>query len=277
MRKSILVCMLVVIPGTGGAVKHPVLVDPQIISCLPNAEGVACSDHVLYRSAGTTLDWDVPVAMEPNPRLGTDLKSYGVWCWKGDRVNGVPYSSCSWTQAIMVAPPANNCKLRNTSSWELAYASSCATNQVWGPNYNAGPGGECIVFAQEQGDGMKVITSIHGVLNADAVANGSNTFCQKMYPPDVVCTVVLPQEIEHGNVQPTALSRASIFGEVSCGSKPVVGILGEGRLELGPGVSTVLSIDVSGGTTLRITSDLTVINAEPGDYGATFLVLVSPY
>lgn len=225
MRKSILIDMLVVIPNTGGAVQHPALLDPKIIYCQTNARGVPCAENVWYQTKGT-LRVDLIPAVAPNPRWGTTLKSYGVHCGLGDAATGVPYSLCWWTKSAGVTPPLRSCQLLTSSSWELTASSQCTTEGQWGPYSGGGPGGECVVFAQEQGDGMKALMSIHGVLNADAVANSSNRFCQKALPPDVVCTAMLPQEIEHGNVQPTALSRASIQGEVSCGAKPVVGILG---------------------------------------------------
>jgi hypothetical protein len=262
--------------GHADAVLHPVLIDPKIEQCDDWSQG-PCSAMVYYTAAGSQLA-DVAVVAPPVPNAGTRLMAVGMHCTDGNAQEGKPFYGCRFTNDSGHTPGVTNCYLRSTDSWELTQNSTCALeNNRWGPHTGAGPGGECIIFVQTGGWSTQLANTIHGVLSPDAVANSGNAFCQKSLPPSVTCTVLLPDTIDHGTIEPNQQSSARVEGTINCGTAPVVTIAGGSRMTLALGVTTELSAQTLGGDRLQITSNLVSTNGEAGQHSASTVILVSPY
>lgn len=123
----------------------------------------------------------------------------------------------------------------------------------------------------------RVTVKSWGSLDAESVANSSRTaFCVKVQNPNRPCTISLPAEIDHGVVLPTETNIAKITGSVSCGDSPYVQFLGGDHLSLSSQVHTYLEAEVIDHTRLMITSTLNSSSAEPGQYHASAVVIVSP-
>lgn len=273
------VTIVVTVWGTSSdvyAVLHPVLVDPIIYYCRAGAEG-PCSADVRYSSQGSQL-MDLVPAVPPLVGGGTHLIPWGIHCTYGNSVIGVPFSECRFLKPEMDhSPNMGTCRLRDETSWDLTPASDCVTTSPWGPHTGAGPGGECVLFAQMFQAGGGSLHTIYGVVTADQAANAGSRFCQKALPPDVVCSVDLPPTIDHGVVAPNSSSVVYVDGRVDCGGKPRVSIVGGEVVPVGPGLTTTLSADVAGANALRITSSLRAVNARPGPHHTSVIVRVSPY
>lgn len=259
------------------AVPYPELLNPRISRCNNNSQG-QCTLQVFYASEGTQLVDIHPVA-PPSPVLKLELVPYGMHCYFGTILPpATPFTDCEW-----LTNPGHNpqltgaCRLRSANSWALDSSSTCATATTWGPHSGAGPGGECIVFAQSGQNRGKTLVTPRGVLQADAAANAGSTFCQKMMPPAVSCSVDLPPVIDHGTIAPTTTMSRTVDGTVDCGANPRITFLGGEHIVLGPGVTAILTHTSDRGGNLRITSDLTAKDATPGNHQTSVVVSVSPY
>lgn len=265
---------LLLYPNQSVGVPFPMISNPKIISC----GGTHCSALVMYGSDGVKMV-DVAPVVPPDPKRTKKLVPTGVHCESGDAMLGEPFRDCVFTSLYQEHAPYGTgpCELRSVDSWELTSGSTCTTNTTWGPHGGAGPGGECVVFAQGQTLWSRTLVTIFGVLDAEQTANSGNTFCQKPLPPDVSCSVELPTVMDHGTVSPNESSSVSVDGSVDCGSSPTVAIVGGGHVVLGEGVSATLTPVMVGNRVLRLTSHLSAVNAAPGAHKASVIVRVSPY
>ncbi|CAI1019151.1 Uncharacterised protein [Serratia proteamaculans] len=274
----LIVCLpLLVAPPAANAVAFPELVNPRILICY-NTD-IVCAQDVVYASDGTQMV-DIAPLSPPSPTLGTRLEAYGMHCQRGTILPpGARFTGCQWVPEAAQHSPriTSECMLKDTSSWEVTPTSTCSTPSRWGYHVGAGPGGECVIFAQGGQTNPVNLLTPRGLIDANTAANAGSTFCQKMLPPDVTCNVDLPPVIDHGTITPTMASSVWIEGTVSCGDNPHIAFLGGALLSLGPGVTTALTHTTGSSGNLRITSDLTAKNATPGTHQTSVVVSVSPY
>jgi hypothetical protein len=255
-------------------VLHPELINPKIDRCANSNSNGDCSVNVFYSAEGTRLVDDVPV-VPPNPKGGTRIFAIGVHCQKGSMLTGVPFSGCMYDKGPSHSPGVTNCELKSVDSWELTSTSTCSLrNSTCGQHTGAGPGGECIVFAQDISS--TALRTIYGDVTAESVANAGNRFCIKPSPPDQTCTIDLPSEIDHGVINTNAESVVTINGWAECGMWAGIDFVGGSKLELAPGVTTVLTHSLYFTGSLKITSTLTAVNGAPGAHAASVVVRVSP-
>lgn len=287
MRRHVviyLMCSCVLsIAFSSNAVLHPVLTNPRIKSCLDSTPAHPtdgpCSYGVRYDWGPSTMIDIMPVGA-PDAHLGTELIAIGMHCRRGNMLTGTPFSECNFTPALDHAPKLSNCRLKNTSSWEIASDSTCDVTTIQSGSFahiGAGPGGECVLFVQRNAIANGVVNSIYGILEANTVANSGNRFCQKPLPPAVECDISLPDMIDHGVIGPNSASTVTLDGTIRCGSNPVVSFVPGSSIDLAPGVTTRLSSKLSSGGRIQITSDLKTNNGAPGAHRASVVVLVSPY
>ncbi|OJT44269.1 hypothetical protein [Serratia plymuthica] len=261
------------------AARHPVLVNPRISECSWQWVGGDCSARVAYASDGTMLA-DVAELAPPVPGSGRTLVTIGLHCSFGSSLSGSAFSSCEFRDDGMHAPRVNNCFLVSESSWELTPSSTCELlNNTWSAHSGAGPGGECVLFVQsgQVRSGSQTVSTINGLLTANAIANSGSVYCQKPLPPNVSCDISLSPTLDHGVIGPDTHSVVDLEGTVNCGAKPVITILGGSKVQLAPGVTTELTTQLLGTDRVRLTSALDAINAEPGDHSGSVVVLASPY
>ncbi|MDT3253743.1 hypothetical protein QZQ97_22785 [Serratia sp. root2] len=124
---------------------------------------------------------------------------------------------------------------------------------------------------------MNIIYTIYGTLTPDMIANAGNTFCQKPPPPGQTCAITVPSVIDHELIKTTDHSVVAIDGTVNCGAAPLLEIIGGGKINLAPGLYTLITPEMIGEDRIRLTSTLTAIKAEPGDYAGIAIVIASPY
>lgn len=274
MYKRILLPILLTLPTYTSAVLHPVLVDPKITSCSQDKNFPdRCSNVVYYSAAGLAMTDVLPLTQPVAAGSVTQLEALGIHCESGSSLTGKPFSKCRFTTDTIHAPTLVNCRLKSVKSWELKDPGACALSSLaWGGHGGAGPGGECVFFVQKG-----KLTTIYGTFSADSVANSGSSFCQKPLPPDVTCEINLPSIIDHGVIEPNAHSVVSISGSVDCGGKPVLTILGGGKVPLAPGVTTVLTSQMIETDFVVLTSTLDAINGTPGGHSASAVVIASPY
>lgn len=271
------------------AVLHPVLTNPRIESCKTMVgsinPGQECSSSVIY-DWGPSVLIDMPEIGRPDPHGGTELRAVGLHCQHGSMLIGVPFSQCSWvhsepngSHALSHAPRLSNCRLESTESWQLDRSSTCdvaTINTEW-THSGAGPGGECVVFAQTKSVTKGLVWSIHGQLDPNIVANSGNRFCQKPIPPAIGCHVLLPSVIDHGTLGPNDQSVVTVRGDIDCGDRPQIRVVPGNEVKLAPGVVTEISVRMSTPTLLEMTSNLRTVGGTPGAHMASVVVVVSPY
>ncbi len=255
----------------------PIIHNPRILSC-KSLNGVACSDSVQYGSDGTVLIEQTTVGA-PHPVMDTKLETYGIHCYYGSNLPPTkPFERCAWgpgSTADHSPRVISECRLQDRSSWDLTPTSSCATATTWGHHTGAGPGGECVMFAQAgQRTGPTLVTPI-GVVDATTAANSGNAFCQKPLPPNTPCDVQLPPVIDHGVMPPSGQSSVHVDGTIACGDNPVISIVGGNSVTVAPGIKTVLAPRVTRDT-IRVRSDLTTSGAAPGVQQVSVVLVVSP-
>lgn len=269
-----------IIAGSSYAVRHPEIANPRISSCGWGPFGGWCSAGVFFVSDGTQFV-DIPAVGRPDPSKKLNMVARGLHCIYGNRDTGEEFMGCRWTgvdETEHSPKLLSKCELKSYDSWELTDDSTCVSKSKWGSHTGSGPGGECIVFAQDDGSrGSPSILSIRGVLDAHMTAISGSAFCQKILPPDVICDVNLPNVIDHGVVAPTASSSAVVEGLVDCGSNPKVYFVGGDSVNVGPGIVSRLSHTIVGNRNLRVVSNMTVTNGSPGLYQASVILVVSPY
>lgn len=283
MKSILLALILLGVSQQCLSVLFPVLANPRITSCkrgaIPGGPIMECAGDVLYGADGTTLVDIVPLG-NPNRFLGTTLRAYAVHCSEGTTHPSDTrrsFTRCNF-RSDFHAPQLSNCHLVSEWGWDLTPDSTCSLTTNWGPHDGAGPGGECVVFVQSTSDLVTgTLYTIYGIVTAEQIANSGSLFCQKPLPPSVTCDVLLPATIDHGTVGPDSSSSISVSGQVSCGDNPSIGILGGGRLNLAPGVTTVLTARSIGPDQIQITSDLVTQGGAIGDHSASTVIIVSPY
>lgn len=283
---TIIATTCVIAPIVHAGVLHPRLLDPQIDSCQDGhsiASYFQCGLHVWYSSGGYTLTEIEPTA-PPDPMFGVTLQAWGIHCDSGglSTLNGkvLPFSACRFKKNDPVhAPLLVNCTLRSTDSWELTPDSTCtAVTGAWGAHDGAGPGGECVLIAQDgmMNDNSSSLLTPYGYINADLAANSGDRFCVKPLPPNTPCSLDLPPVIEHGVIGDNEENTSSVTGAVQCGAKWHVSVLGPDTIDMGGGVSTKISAAASGTAQVSVTSKLTSVNATPGAYSASTVIIVYP-
>ncbi|CAI1967877.1 Uncharacterised protein [Serratia fonticola] len=275
MKSILLALILLGVSQSGVGVMHPTLNNPRIVSC----SGSLCMRDVMYQADGSSFVDIIPQG-NPDPAGGTVLKAMGIHCSIGASYppgGERPFAGCDF-RVNEHAPLVTNCNLVSTDGWELTPDSTCGIATSWGAHSGAGPGGECVFFVNAVTDLVKgPLHTVLGVVTAQDVANSGNSFCQKPLPPDVSCDVLLPATIDHGTVGPDSSSSISVSGQVSCGDNPVISFLGGDRLNLAPGVTTVLTARSIGPDQIQITSDLVTLGGAIGDHSASTVIIVSPY
>lgn len=255
------------------AVPYPQVSGPRITRCTDVR--YPCGWDVYYTSDGVQFT-DTMTVGAPAPGSTLKLVTWGIHCSWGDARTGVPFSECVWTggHSPLVY---GKCELQNHSSWALTADSTCSVAASWGPHQGAGPGGECAVFAQNIYGAGHALPTPYGILDPTVVANSGNAFCEKPLPPNISCSIELPQVIDHGVINPNASSTASIEGLITCGGRPVVTVVGGDRLDMRGGVTTALSIELVGDSHVRVKSVMNAVDASPGPHQASAIVRVSPY
>lgn len=283
---TIIATACLVAPIGHAGVVHPRLVDPKIDSCRDGSSGNSwyqCGADVWYSSGGYTLDEIEPLT-PPDPQLGVTLQAWGLHCGNGGVFTPTgkrtPFSSCRFIKNDPThAPLLSNCTLRSTDSWELTPDSTCtAVTGAWGAHYGAGPGGECVVIAQNGLNNSPTpgLRTPYGYLDATVAANSENRFCVKPLPPSTPCSLDLPPVIEHGVIGDNEETIQTVTGAVRCGSNWSVSVLGSDTIDMGGGVSTKISAAAIGTAEVAVTSKLTSVNATPGAYSASTVIIVYP-
>lgn len=284
MKSLLLALILLGVSQQSLSVLFPVLTNPRITRCIagsiPGQPVLQCSGDVFYAADGAALVDIVPID-RPNRFNGTTLRAYTVHCQSGTTHPSDPrrpFGGCVFRAGDFHSPVLSNCRLVSVWEWDLTPDSTCGVTTTWGPHSGAGPGGECVLFVQSTADIVTgTLHTIYGIVTAEQMANSGNLFCQKPLPPSVTCDVLLPATIDHGTVGPDSSSSISVSGQVSCGDNPRIGILGGGRLNLAPGVTTVLTARSIGPDQIQITSDLVTQGGAIGDHSASTVIIVSPY
>ncbi len=279
LTRLTLLVFLGILPAYGLAVLHPHAENPRITRCVNGSEG-ACSEDVYYAIDSFVLRETAPLS-PPSSNMDTALQAMSIHCKYGNASKGLPFRDCSWVSyKHSHAPALGNCTLKSTLSWELTPSSTChATVTTWGNHAGAAPGGECVVVVQSQNPSNHAgpIATIFGIVTPDTLANSGNYYCQKPLAPTPTCSIELPALIDHRVMAADEISVVSIDGTISCGSHPVVTIVGGGRIPMGPGVVTELVPSVTSPEHVKLTSTLVTNNAGPGDHSASAIVVVSPY
>lgn len=273
-----LIILLGVFATESNATPWPYVNNPRITACGNSVTEGACAQRVEYASDGVIF-YDIVPSVPPAQNLGTRIGAFGMHCATGSSLEGRPFAGCFWVRPHTRHNPVmvGKCELKNRDSWELTADSTCTTG-AWGRHSGAGPGGECVIFAQDgPASGVTTLYTPFGVLDADTVANSGNRFCQKALPPGVTCDLIMPESIDHGSMPTRGNGSVTVRGSVDCGTNPVVTIVGGGEVDVGVGVKSRISTRLLSDTTVALTSDLTVTDAAPGEYRGAFVVRVSPY
>ncbi|MCP1107091.1 hypothetical protein M6G53_17100 [Serratia nevei] len=267
---------IVVLYSTGvQAIRFPVMTDNKIISCSDSL----CTGNVSYAGRSTLMDIGQPIS-PPDVSGSKDVITYGIHCSDGDKKQGIAYTGCFWIMDGSHSPRVSErCMLKNTASWELDESSTCGTVSSWGTHSGAGPGGECVLFAQRKsGSYISSVATPMGEISALTAANSGNAYCIKPTAPNVRCDISLPATLDHGVLLVGSSDSRFIDGVVDCGATPVVTVVGTKDLVLAPGVKTRVAATMLSRTQVRVQSDMTVDrSANAGKYSAAIVVAVSPY
>lgn len=211
----------------------------------------------------------------PRP-AGSQFSMWGIHCEVGEL--GVDsFRVCTWQRAMQNhAPKFWDCEFEREGAWDLNPRKDCRFQDgFWGPHNGAGPGGECVMAGTYVYPLLDLDTPF-GRLNATTVANSGSRFCVKSLPPQTVCELGIIDNLTHGNLPPSGSDTRTVTTTVNCGATPKVTIVGSNELELGPGLIARLSVTSPTSGTLRVTSTVTAVNAVPGDYTRSVVVVVSP-
>lgn len=274
-----LVCLFLC--ASADAVKWPTVEGLRITRCQSgNWQGTVghCSQEVYYQASGTTVMVDAPNRSDS----GLDKKEvelFGIHCYNS--LNGRFYS-CNWNRDYVHTPLSmigSKCETTSGGSWVLTSASTCRYNsREFGPHYGAGPGGECMMFGKSYSAEPTTISTPWGDLSAETVANSGSAYCIKPVVPSVKCEISVPGDgvLHHTKITPSQSDVLTLSGELNCGGKPKVTIVGGGNLILGKGVTVDLSVSEIQATRFTLTSSLRTNNAEPGEYRTAVVLVASP-
>ncbi|CAM3830058.1 hypothetical protein SESI111939_02925 [Serratia silvae] len=279
-----LVCLFLC--ASAHAVKWPTVEGLRITKCQTswNEQVTHCSQNVWYQASGRTIMVEAPDRSDPGVN-DTRVQLFGIYCGNGGGREGRPFTYCYWSTDYLDAPNVPfsvKCETTSSSSWVLTSASTCSySSNVYGPHYGAGPGGECLMFGKASSPGSRhtTISTPWGDLSALTVANSGNTYCMKPVAPDIECEISIPGDgvLHHTNIKPSQSDVLTLSGELNCGGKPKVTIVGGGNLILGKGVTVDLSVSEIQATRFTLTSSLRTNNAEPGEYRTAVVLVASPY
>lgn len=256
------------------AIVFPTLISAQITSCEDGSKG-PCSQYVEYSGTVAMIEIGIP---QTKAVEGLPLAPFGIHCDDGFPPGN--FTGCIWAPTRDHSPSMSNCNLAhpNTGDWTIANPERCSFGSTWGKHTGAQPGGECVMFGQGNmsSAGTPTITTPTGVYDATVAANAGNRFCIKAQPPELVCEMSIPPEIDHGEMPINGQDVVTITGSVNCGGSPVATIVGGGNLNLAKGVSTQVQAAITQTGQLVVTSNLTILGAEPGAYSSNVIIVVSP-
>ncbi|EPL9180885.1 hypothetical protein P0X99_002611 [Serratia marcescens] len=261
--------------ASANVINWPVLEDMKIHSCANSSCG---SSVVYYTSGAVNLTPVTPVIPMPT---GTDtrVRAYGVHCSTGDGTASSPFRSCKWSPGSTHAPSMlspSACTVV-TGTWNLTNPSACGVRGgTFGNHSGARPGAECVLFGIS-GSSNASIQTPWGVLTAQQVANAGNLYCVKPLPPSVKCEIALENGgvIDHGTVEPNSNTKRYLKMDIDCGNASHFEFVGGTDLVLGSGVQTKLSLEYIGGSVV-IGSTMHTVNANPGYYSGSRVIVVTP-
>lgn len=270
-----LVCLFLC--ASAHAVKWPAVSDLRITRCQGGTPAVAyCSQNVYYRASGVTTMVEAPDRSDPGPADTEKVTLFGIHC--SNKVT--QFSGCYWDSDLDHRPSTfGSCLTTSKSSWEITSSSKCGySSNEFGSHSGATPGGECLVFGKASNRMPPTISTPWGELSAETVANSGSTYCIKPLAPNATCEISIPGDgvIYHSNITPSQQDVRYLYGDLNCGDKPKMTIVGGGNLTLGKGVTVSLSADVYKATQLILRSTLNTNNAEPGEYRAAVVIVASP-
>ncbi len=257
----------------------PTIPHIEIVSCKDGDNG-PCSTQVMYEASPTQFV-RLPENVGPT---GQYLKviAYGVHCRAGSKPGQFNY--CQWLpQGGYGHSPTqtSECRLSSPTSWKLTENSTCmVSSKRYGAHTGAGPGSECVVFGLDSYPVPAAIQTPIGPLTAAQVANGGDTYCIKPLPPAARCDLVIIDDgvLDHGIVAPDSTSKRSTTLYMNCGDSPKFSLQGinGNKVTLGTGVTANITTSIVNKSQATLTSVLTTTNAQPGNYRATFVLIVSP-
>lgn len=253
-------------------VAWPILTSLEISRCSDQA----CTSGVYYKPGPSGLSF-VP---EQIPAYGVSLNvvPYGIHCSVGTAQG--KFSSCVWFIEQGHAPKLTGfCQRLKVDSWSLNADSTCTVAQSeYGAHIGAGPGAECVVFGLSGRSGTGAIITPWGELSASEVANSGDRYCLKPLPPSARCELSLSDDgvIDHSEVAPNAVDSRTTTLFTNCGASPKVYLGGGNKITLGTGVTADITAFSPNKDATYIISKLRTVNAKPGVYRATFVVIVSP-
>lgn len=259
----------------------PVVPYIEFTHCFDGSEG-RCSASADYKAGPTQFAIQHETA-NPVPGSLTNILAYGVHCAEGSKSGEFRY--CEWKLPGDAHSPAKTttCRLVSNKSWELTGNSTCMfTTPYYGTHAGAAAGSECIIFGLNNGTGVRplAIQTPQGYLTALQVANAGDTYCLKPLPPDAPCDLVIIDDgvLDHGIVAPDSTSKRSIDLYMNCGDSPKFSLQGinGNKVTLGTGVTANITTSLVNKNQATLTSVLTTTNAQPGNYRATFVLIVSP-
>lgn len=240
-----------------------------------------CFNPVSYSWSGVLMV-DAP---DNRPPLtpSTDVKLYGVHCGAGSRPGefrncNFSYPASDWGHAPALT---GTCSTVTETGWELTAQSTCSIQTGWFDPLHSGAylGAECAVFAKgPTGVTSGAVSTPWGAVTAEQVANSYSVYCSKAPPPLQECRINMPNDgvIDHGSMPPSGTDTRQISADVACGDDAIISVMGGGVVDLGGGVTSLVSASSVVGGSANIVSVLTLTNAEPGPRSGVLVVTVSP-
>ncbi len=272
--RNVITLVLTLILGSASAadVNWPALSTLDIDRCGSSS----CTTGVYYKP-GPTVMTRAP-GNTPKFLAGTKVRPFGVHCSKG-MIPG-NFTSCYLYIENGHAPALTGvCELKASNRWVLTDASTCSIDtSVYGRHDGAGPGSECVVFGVGFGNRPPYVATPWGELTGAQIANSDEEFCIKPRPPNAKCELTLSENgvLDHGIVAPNSVSERTLSLFTDCGESPKIQLNGPNPFTLGNGVTADL-------TSIYVNKDLTYLksrlrtaNAKPGNYSATYIVVVNP-
>ncbi|MFI8416183.1 hypothetical protein ACQKDS_06950 [Serratia sp. NPDC078593] len=272
--KTVIAVSLLFISNLCWGVRWPALSDLMVLSC----EGVNCTTRVKYLP-GPVVFTEIDAPMSSNVP-STKIVPYGMHCNEGTMATG--FRRCNWIDDDVHRPVlVGKCEVTDGYGWELTPDSGCeVSTNSYGLHNGAGPGGECVVFGKKTivNTTGSYLETPWGALNAEVVANSGRTYCVKAdSPPPLGCHITLSSPtIDHGAITNNSEDIRQITASLRCGVNPKVKVFGPSLIKLGNGVTTEITVTRVSDSEASIVSTLRTINADPGAYQSSFVVVVSP-
>jgi len=252
----------------------------SIASCKNGIYG-KCA-HTVYYRAGSSHTVYAPERTDDGLFQKDEVIPYGIHCPPN---SGTSFAGCEWQNPGSHSPmPTSKCQTMSKTgaeAWTLTNDSTCQVESAqFGFHTGAMPGAECIVFGKGPSkDSTSIISTPWGDLSADMVANAGSMYCVKPIPPSETCFIELPEGdvLDHGPLSSSDASEVKLRLNINCGKNPELAfVLGGDNLILGPGIITKLTKVKVSATQFQIISNLRTTDAQPGDYQASSIVVVTP-